>query len=149
MVFPFVLIASFSAGIIAQAVKILLKMRKRAFTPELIDSYGGMPSAHSAFLLALLTSVGIAEGFDSTMFGISAIIAAIMIRDALGFRMILEEHGMTISRLAKTVKDKHPKMKNGKSYQIGHRVGHTIPEVIVGSAIGILTAVIVWYFFVG
>lgn len=148
MIFPFVLISSFASGIIAQAIKILLKMRKSKFQPELLDSYGGMPSAHSAFLFGLLTSVAIAEGFDSTAFGISAIMAAIMIRDALGFRMILEEHGVTLSKLAKAVKKQHPKIKNGKRYQIGHRVGHTIPEVIVGSAIGIMTAAFTWWVFV-
>ncbi len=147
MEFPFVLITSLSAGFLAQGIKIALKMRKRSvtFTPELLDAYGGMPSAHSAFLISLLTSILLKDGIGSTSFGIAGIMAAIMIRDALGFRMILEEHGVTISRLASELHKRHPTMKDGAKYRIGHRVGHTVPEVIVGAAIGMLFAVGMWF----
>lgn len=148
----YVLIVSLFAGILSQFIKLFLKLlKKRTFEWHSLDAYGGMPSSHAAFLLSLLTAVGLTDGFDSTMFAVAFIITAILIRDALGIRMILEDQGKLILRLI----DKAPetpeldkeKKEALQNHRIGHRIGHTIPEIIVGSIIGVAVAVIGYYIF--
>ncbi|MBU1119500.1 divergent PAP2 family protein [Patescibacteria group bacterium] len=141
IVFPYVLTAALFAGVLSQFIKFVIKLsKKKKFQWHYLDAYGGMPSSHSAFLVALCTAVGLQEGFVSSAFGITFVISAIIIRDAFGLRMILEEQGKIILKLAKQVPVEIEEL-NGKNNQIGHRVGHTISEIIVGSLIGIVIAV--------
>jgi len=45
-----------------------------------------MPSAHTAMVTALATSIGVLEGFDSNIFAIAIVLAAIVMYDAAGVR---------------------------------------------------------------
>jgi len=45
-----------------------------------------MPSAHSAFVSALCTAVGLTEGFNSTIFFVSIGFSAIIVHDAIHIR---------------------------------------------------------------
>ena len=47
---------------------------------------GGMPSSHSALVVALAITVGIKTGFDSPLFAVSAVLAMIVMYDAAGVR---------------------------------------------------------------
>lgn len=142
--FPLVLISAFGAGIFAQLIKIALRLRTERWHSKFLDGYGGMPSAHTAFLFGLMTSVFISEGVSSVSFGIAALMAAIMIRDAVGFRMILEEHAQIIEALGKKAKIDYKKIGTKHRYTIGDRVGHTMPEVAVGAIVGTLFGVAMW-----
>lgn len=146
---PFILIVSLAAGVISQAAKLILKVAKsRSFNWHLLDSYGGMPSSHSAFLLALMTSVGMVEGFTSTAFAITFVLSAIIIRDAFGLRMIMEEQGKLVVEIINHSANKDALLNGLPEHPtVGHRVGHTIPEVIVGSIIGIAVAIIGYYLY--
>ena len=143
----YVLLSSLLAGVLSQFIKFVIKIsRKRKFEWHYLDAYGGMPSSHAAFLLSLLTAVGLKDGFTSTVFAVTFIISAIIIRDAFGLRMILEEQGKLIMRMTKLLKKSDRELEKQKqraidNHLIGHRVGHTIPEIIVGSIIGILVAI--------
>lgn len=145
----FILIVSLSAGVLSQAIKLLIKVIKsKSFNWHLLDSYGGMPSSHSAFLLSLMTSVGMIEGFSSTAFAITFVLSTIIIRDAFGLRMIMEEQGKLVVTLINGSPDRDKILNGSREHStVGHRVGHTIPEVIVGSIIGILFSIASYYLF--
>ena len=68
-------------------------------------AYSGMPSGHSAITISLLTIVGLEEGLSSPLFAMSAILALIVIRDALGIRKYLGQHGKVLNILVKDLED--------------------------------------------
>ncbi|MFH2105234.1 MAG: divergent PAP2 family protein [Parcubacteria group bacterium] len=141
-VIPKILIISLIAGLTAQGIKILIKSTKNGkFNVKSVDDYGGMPSSHSAFLISLLTAIGLQEGVLSTAFAVTFIIATLLIRDAVGIRMELEQQGKFLKKVAEV---QQPKLKIANG--IGNRIGHTYPEVIVGGAIGFALALILYYF---
>lgn len=139
---PKILIISLIAGVFTQAVKIIFKsIKAKKFKFSTLDDYGGMPSSHASFLTALLTAIGLQEGIFTTSFAVSFVIAAILIRDAVGIRMELEKQGKLIKQIVKKQnldKDKQI-FVDGK---IGDRIGHTYPEIFVGGIIGIVLAFI-------
>ena len=122
-------------------IKILIKSTKNGkFNVKSVDDYGGMPSSHSAFLISLLTAIGLQEGVLSTYFAVAFIVSVLLIRDAVGIRMELEQQGKFLKKIAES---QQPKVKIADG--IGNRVGHTYPEVIVGGAIGFALALILYY----
>ena len=63
-----VIIAAFTAWAIAQGLKVILTLllSRKLDTTRFFGS-GGMPSSHSAMVCAMVTSIGFAEGFDSSI----------------------------------------------------------------------------------
>ncbi len=142
---PKILIISLISGLFAQLLKIVIKsIKARKFKASTFDDYGGMPSAHTAFLSSLLTSIGFYEGIYSTLFAVCFIIAAILVRDAVGIRMELEKQGRIIKKL---VGVNNFEKKLNVEDELADRMGHTYPEVVVGGLIGILLAAILYFIF--
>ena len=81
------LLASFTAWFIAQILKILLTFysSKKIDLTRLVGS-GGMPSSHTAFVMAISTSVGRMYGWDSAIFAVSLCFAFVVMYDAAGVR---------------------------------------------------------------
>jgi len=144
--FPKVLIISLFAGVLAQVIKFILKVLKNGKIDwSDWDDYGGMPSAHTAFVASLCTAVALQEGVASSTFAVTCIISAILIRDALGLRMYIERHGKLISQLI----SKQPQEEKIKDYakKLGtERIGHTPIEVIAGGSLGVICAFLLFYF---
>ena len=140
------LIIPFLCGFIAQLIKLLLRaIRERDFSLRWLDDYGGMPSAHSAFISALGTTVALTEGLNSIIFAVVFIIGAIMIRDALGLRMYIERQGKILRSLTQKIPGATKFIP--KNTNLGERVGHTYPEAIVGFCLGIILAFTLYQFF--
>lgn len=141
---PKILIASLAAGAVAQILKAIIKSRQRGtvFNWKFIDDYGGMPSAHAAFLASLSTAVALTEGVFSTAFAICIIVSIILIRDALGFRMLLENHGRILDKLVKKNLNNHDRISTD---QLARRIGHTWLEILVGALIGTAIAFALFY----
>jgi hypothetical protein len=124
------------AGVLSQLIKIIIYIVKyhQEFHWKDLFVTGGMPSTHSAFVCSLAVAVGIVQG-ASDMFILSLLIAVIVLRDAMGVRRTAGEEGKTINKIIKAEKLKIP--------QVHYSLGHKPIEVIVGSVIGIITAIIV------
>ncbi len=142
---PKILIASLTAGFATQIFKFVREAFKGHVNWNLLNSYGGMPSAHTAFVSSLTTAVGISEGVDSAGFAISFILSLIIARDAIGFRRYLGTHGRVINMLMRELPDgeelKYP-------MQLKERVGHTPLEALVGALVGIcITLMYYWLVF--
>jgi acid phosphatase family membrane protein YuiD len=67
----------------------------------MLFSSGGMPSSHSATVGALCTSSAIAYGFGSFEFAVSAVIAMVVITDAMGVRWETGEQSKVINKIVK------------------------------------------------
>lgn len=122
--------------IITQAIKTVIDLYYKR--PGSMNSYGGMPSSHSALFAALVVVVGLVEGWQSFPFAISAIMYLVVVRDAAGIRQHLGRHG----QLLKDLIMEHAKDHN---HQIPHeaiitRLGHTPAQVVVGTICGVVLA---------
>ncbi|KAL6602788.1 hypothetical protein ACP70R_043149 [Stipagrostis hirtigluma subsp. patula] len=59
---------------------------------------GGMPSTHSAGVVAVATSLGLERGFADSVFGMSVVFAAIVMYDAQGVRREVGNHAKVLNR---------------------------------------------------
>lgn len=131
------------SGLIAQFLKIFIKSNHQKADLKNIVAYSGMPSGHSALVISLATITGLKDGWMSPLFAISFILAIIVIRDAVGLRRYLGQHGKTLNVLVKDLKEDE---MLDKSYpHLLEQIGHTPLQVFVGSLIG-FTVSLVGYF---
>ncbi|MCL2174924.1 MAG: divergent PAP2 family protein [Treponema sp.] len=99
---------------------------------------GGMPSSHSALVCSLATATGIQEGISSTYFIISLLFALVVLRDSVGVRRASGLQARAINNLGKQLS----KVTGQDFHSVKEIHGHTPLEVLVGSCLGILIAVI-------
>lgn len=131
------------AGFIAQVIKFFIRSNDQRFKLKNILAYSGMPSGHSALVISLATVTGLAEGLGSSAFAISLILAVIVIRDAIGIRRYLGEHGKVLNILVKDLKD--DRILDERYPHLLERIGHTPLQILAGSLIGFLVSVIGYY----
>jgi hypothetical protein len=138
MSYKFIL-APFLALIIAQSIKIIIDSFKGEFAWNKFNSYGGMPSSHAAIVAALATEIGKNLGLASPLFAISLVLAFIIIRDAVGFRRYLGDHGKVLNMLIKDL----PDYEEDKYPYLEKRLGHTYWQALVGILLGIAIALLI------
>jgi len=133
------LIVPFVALIITQLIKISILSYKGKFAWKEFDSYGGMPSSHSAFMAAALYKAYEGFGLESPIFAILVFLTFLILRDAVGIRMTIEKHAKTLNSLIKDLPDNLEE----KYHHLEPRQGHTYMQVFVGFIIGLLLAIII------
>ena len=145
MIFNYVLEAAIIANILAQLIKLPLRLIiKREWRPSIIFSTGGMPSSHAAFVTALATAVGIQEGINSTMFAIAFCFAAVVIYDAMGIRRHAGQHAAMLNQLIEDLRTTGGfTVFQDESYhkQFKELLGHEPLETFAGTLFGIVVAV--------
>ena len=132
------LLAILLGWIIAQGLKYVFGSVKTRTLGNYRPLYlsGNMPSAHSATVAALATVVGMKDGVDSALFAIAALLAAIVMYDAVMVRRSSGEQGTAIQALIQEVRSKVIVPRAAK--------GHTPEEVIAGMVIGIIIGIAVF-----
>ena len=96
-------------------------------------TYGHMPSAHTGFVTALITSIGYYVGIDSGAFAVALALAIIVVDDALRLRIYMGDQGRRLNFIIeqlKISKKEFPRLKE--------RIGHRKSEVVVGAILGFL-----------
>ena len=130
-----IIIVSALACIITQIIKmaVILVRRKRFYLRAFITT-GGMPSAHSAIVSSLATSVAMVEGLNSVAFGISAILAFVVMFDAAGLRRAVGQQAIVLNRIVKELME----LSSAADFEHDSReiIGHTILQVFVGALLG-------------
>ncbi len=116
----------FVAILLAEVVKACVDLALRRGRVRFIQS-GGMPSGHSAFVSALVVVAANREGVGSTAFMISAVLAVIVMYDAIHLRGEAGKHAAALNRLAP------------KAY-LEESLGHNHVEVLAGAVFGALVA---------
>jgi acid phosphatase family membrane protein YuiD len=141
-----ILLCSIIAWFTAQFIKIFTGMRrneKTSLTRFLVGS-GGMPSSHSAVVMACAFSAGILHGFHSAAFAIAAVLAVVVMRDASGVRRESGKQAAAINLLSRELR------KNWKDFvevTLTELLGHTPLQVFFGALLGILMAFLCQYWF--
>ncbi len=138
-----VLLVSIGAWAVAQLLKVFTALiRKQQIDLRLLVSTGGMPSAHSAMVCALATSVAIVQGFNSVAFGIAAILAMVVMYDAASVRRWVGRQSVVLNRIVKEIRFRRPLAELERDLR--EFIGHTPFEVIIGAVLGITIA---WLWF--
>ena len=135
---PILFVPAFS-WLIAQVIKMFVNaVMARKFDFSRLVGDGGMPSGHSATVMALATMCGFRAGFGSALFAISMILAIIVMHDALGVRRETGKQAASIITIAEVVNDylkEHD--ANIKTDKLKVLVGHTPLQVLCGALLGI------------
>ena len=138
----YIIISVAAAWFMAQFLKAftgVFKLKKFSVL-ELLFGTGGMPSSHSASVSALAAACFIREGFGSPAFGISVVLAFIVMRDAMGMRRQVGEHAKVLNRLFKNLSDSlnDPTLTEKALEELA---GHTPLQVAAGLLLGVAVPV--------
>ncbi len=136
------------AGILSACIAQILKVIIYIFVHKKINfkiftTTGGMPSSHSAGVVALTTSVGLIEGFTSISFAVALGFSLVVIQDAQGLRRAAGKTAATLNRL---VSEWNLHNETTKPYEVlKELLGHTPLEVLMGILLGILISLFVHF----
>lgn len=120
--------------IITQLIKVVVDVVKAGkFDMSLLAGYGGMPSSHTALFVSAATVIGMSEGFDSAVFALAIFVTVMVIRDAMGVRHSLNDHGKALNALISRVPEHEQKEL---PTQLNERLGHTPFQVLIGGLVG-------------
>lgn len=141
----YVLVVASVAWFTAQVIKVIYYfVVDKEFDWLHFFEAGGMPSAHSATVSALTISLGLVYGWNSPLFAISIVLALIVMYDATGVRREAGRQALLLNKMVEEIyasdRDKIKKLKE--------MIGHTPFEVVVGSAIGVFIAFLIYGIFV-
>ena len=141
---PF-LITSVSSWLVAQLIKVIISsIINKKFSLSWLFSDGGMPSGHSATVSSLAMFSLLSCGPSSFQFAVTMILAIIVYHDATGVRQEAGKHAVLLNEILESFdllrKKMDPEMKL-KEY-----VGHTHIQVIAGITVGIVNALVMYFF---
>ena len=111
---------------------------------KIFTTTGGMPSSHTAGVIALSTSVALIEGFDSLIFAVSLGFSLVIMQDAAGLRRAAGKTAATLNRLVDEFVQKNKEVKPYTALK--ELLGHTPLEVFCGMILGIVVPMIVHHF---
>ena len=132
--------------LIAQVLKVftgIFQIREFSFRAMMFGT-GGMPSSHSAAVMALCTSIAIRFGFGSPLFAIAGLLCIIVMNDATGVRMETGKHSKALNLILKDLfTDSPDKEKLDENFR--ELIGHTPLQVVCGAITGIVVAVVMGF----
>jgi uncharacterized protein len=130
-----ILLVSLLACFIAQGLKLAIELiGNRKVDLRYLVTTGGMPSAHSALVGALATSIGQTMGWSSPDFAIACLFAVIVMYDAAGVR---QAAGKQAKILNQVIDELFQEEHNLNEERLKELLGHTPFQVVVGLALGI------------
>ena len=125
-----ILTVSIVGWFVAQVLKTIINfILLGKFQLERMWGDGGMPSAHSATVCAMVIAAARSEGVSSAIFAVASVVAIITMHDAMGVLNQMIEEWIDISE------------KNSPFLQNMHlkeMVGHTPLQVMAGMVVGIV-----------
>ena len=106
----------------------------KKFNFKRIMSAGGMPSSHSAVVMAITVMAGKEIGFNSPYFAMSLVFATVVMYDAAGVRRAAGKQATLLNKIVDT-----PGLTGLEVQErLVEVLGHTPTQVIVGALIGII-----------
>lgn len=133
------LISACLAWAVAQLVKtILYGIVNKEINLSRLTGDGGMPSGHSATVTALAVRACMEYGANSSEFAIAAILAIVVMHDAMGVRRESGKHAKAINELFEMLESEDTQF----DVKLKEFIGHTPTQVIAGSVVGIIVAII-------
>ena len=126
----------------------------KTFDPERLTGAGGMPSSHSALVMSVAIYTLRSQGYSSPVFALALMLASVVIYDAMSVRYNAGLHAKELNRLRRVVdemddeisqlsgddEEELEKLDDRKDFK--EFLGHTPLEVMAGSLLGILIAMV-------
>ena len=125
-----------TAGVLKVFVELLVNKK---FNLSRIFGAGGMPSSHTATVVALSISLGYYEGIKSASFALAIIFMIIVIHDAVGVRL---ETGKQAKVLNKMLFESEAFSELDFETALKEYVGHTPFQALVGAIVGVLVSIV-------
>lgn len=132
------LIAILAGWLAAQGLKYVIKVAQTRSLNHFRQLYssGSMPSAHSTIVVAIVVIAGLSDGVNSAVFGIAALLALIVMYDAVMVRRSSGEQGLALRAL---ILEQNSTIPLPRAAQ-----GHTPVEVLAGLVLGMIVGVVVF-----
>lgn len=132
-----VLVTALSSWVVAQILKCITAYYKHSeFKKERLVGAGGMPSSHTSLVVSLATAVGMQDGWNSALFALAFILAAIVMYDAAGVRQAAGKQAKVINKLMREIRAEH----TIRDDRLKELLGHTPLEVLAGALLGVVMA---------
>lgn len=127
--------------LVAQVLKTMIHaMVTRKFDISRMFGDGGMPSGHSATVTAMATCAAIRYGLGSFEFAVTAMLAIIVMHDAMGVRLETGKQAIIIKELAQLMEDMGKDISGEE--KLKEFVGHTPMQVVAGAVLGVCVALL-------
>ena len=125
--------------VLIQTFKVIYDLvTTKKFNFKRILGAGGMPSSHSAVVMAITVLLGKENGFDSSVFAMALIFSFIVMYDAAGVRRAAGKQAALLNKIIDT-----PGLSDLEVHEkLAEVLGHTPTQVFVGALIGILVGAI-------
>ena len=123
------------AWLVAQVVKVLLEwILNRSFQWKRFVSSGGMPSSHSAFVVACTTAIGRLYGISGPLFALSVVVSAVVMYDACNVRRSAGDTARLVNQLLE-----HVEKLTAEDFADDLKIimGHTPLQVLIGALLGV------------
>ena len=122
------------AWFLAQLIKVVLDVvLLRKLDLRRFFSSGGMPSSHSALVLACTTAIGRLYGFEGPLFALSVILSAIVMYDACNVRRSAGDTARLVNQLLEHVERL---TAEDCAENLREVMGHTPLQVLMGALLG-------------
>ena len=105
-------------------------------------SDGGMPSAHSATVMALTVTCGWTAGFDSAVFAAALVFTIVIMRDAVGVRQDTGKNARAIKKLLDEINETRSEDDKITTEKLKLVAGHTPLQVTVGAIVGVIVPIL-------
>jgi acid phosphatase family membrane protein YuiD len=133
------LLPAIVAWAVAQVVKVVLRsVQERRLDLRALADTGGMPSSHSALVVALATTVGRIDGLGSSTFAIALIFSLVVMYDAQGVRRAAGRQAEVLNRLIEDVFGQ----RGIQEERLRELIGHTPFQVLVGAGLGVAAGLV-------
>lgn len=139
------LVTALLSNILAQVLKtVVYYYRTGKWDFHWVIASGGFPSSHSSTVTALSLSIGIQEGFDSTVFAVTTIFSFIVMYDACHVRYYSGKNIELTQQLVKDLREMTGLHFDDPIYQekLKNVLGHKFVEVIGGFVVGLAVPLI-------
>jgi uncharacterized protein len=134
-----ILLIAICSWAIAQIIKVIVILfQEKRIAWNYFFTSGGMPSAHTATVCALATSIALIDGLGSTGFSIAVVLAVVVMYDAAGVRQSVGQHSAILNLIVKELSTKVTKLEREKDFR--EFIGHTPFQVVMGALLGIFIA---------
>ena len=126
---------SLIAWFLAQVIKVILELLvNRTFDVRRFVSSGGMPSSHSALVVACTTAAARTEGLASPLFGVCVVFSLVVMYDACNVRRSAGDTAKLVNQLLR-----HVEKLTAEDFADDLKIimGHTPLQVLVGALLGL------------
>ncbi|KAJ6803734.1 uncharacterized protein M6B38_189800 [Iris pallida] len=129
---PFV--SALLACFIAQFLKLFTNWYKeKRWDSRRLFGSGGMPSSHSATVVAVAVAIGLQEGTGGSSFALATTLASVVMYDASGIRLHAGRQAELLNQLVCELPPEHP-LSNVRPLR--ELLGHTPLQVCAGAILG-------------